>query len=176
MLRPLLFSTNTAGSSQRNIKRDLGIVCFDGRSGFYHALSDNIECCTGVVGDDCDVSLTTLPFEVAIKTGSPQKTADISSSAVIGFAPADDPEIAFACYVEEGEYAKYMVRSIIDVYFGTGDGTPISADEIVTTAPTETTAPPEQTLSDTVTATETSAPETAAETTVPETSAAETSE
>lgn len=123
-----------------------------------------------------DVSLTTLPFEVAIKTGSPQKTADISSSAVIGFAPADDPEIAFACYVEEGEYAKYMVRSIIDVYFGTGDGTPISADEIVTTAPTETTAPPEQTLSDTVTATETSAPETAAETTVPETSAAETSE
>lgn len=104
-----------------------------------------------------EVSLSNLPFEVAIKTGSPQKTADISSSAVIGFAPADDPQIAFACYVEEGEYAKYMVRSIIDVYFGTGDGKPITADSIVTTAPAEEQTP--ETLSDTAETTFTTVPE-----------------
>ena len=104
-----------------------------------------------------EVSLSNLPFEVAIKTGSPQKTSTVSSSAVIGFAPADDPQIAFACYVEEGEYAKYMVRSIIDVYFGTGDGKPITADSIVTTTPIEEPTP--ETLSDTADTTVTTVPE-----------------
>ncbi len=65
-----------------------------------------------------DCQLLDLPYQTAIKTGSPQNSADTTSSSFIGFYPADDPEIAFAGYVEYGEYSKYMVREIIDAYYG----------------------------------------------------------
>ncbi len=61
--------------------------------------------------------LSALPYDAAIKTGTPQKTSDDTSSAFIGFYPADDPEIAFAGYVEHGEYSKFMIRSIIEAYY-----------------------------------------------------------
>lgn len=64
-------------------------------------------------------SLTNLGFDVAIKTGTPQTDYnDLSkqNSVFIGFAPADDPEIAFAGVIEGGEYSKYMIRGIIDAY------------------------------------------------------------
>lgn len=64
-------------------------------------------------------SLTNYPFSVAIKTGTPQTSQDNKNkqnSVFIGFAPADDPEIAFAGVIEGGEYSKYMVRGIIDAY------------------------------------------------------------
>lgn len=63
--------------------------------------------------------LTGFGFDVAIKTGTPQ--TDINdktkqNSVFIGFAPANDPQIAFAGVIEGGEYSKYMVRDIIDAY------------------------------------------------------------
>lgn len=63
-------------------------------------------------------SFSDLGFDVAIKTGTPQTGADTSEqdSFVIGFAPADNPEIAFAGVIEDGEYSKYMVRDIILAY------------------------------------------------------------
>lgn len=64
-------------------------------------------------------SLSNLGFSVAIKTGTPQTDAnDLSkqNSVFIGFAPADNPEIAFAGVIEGGEYSKYMVRDIILAY------------------------------------------------------------
>ncbi len=64
-------------------------------------------------------SLANLGYDVAIKTGTPQTDAnDLSkqNSVFIGFAPADDPEIAFAGVIEGGEYSKYMIRGIIDAY------------------------------------------------------------
>lgn len=62
--------------------------------------------------------LTALPREAAIKTGTPQMTtADDTGSAFIGFYPADDPQIAFAGFVEHGEYSKFMVRQIIEAYY-----------------------------------------------------------
>ncbi|MDE5582647.1 MAG: hypothetical protein K2J08_02935, partial [Ruminococcus sp.] len=64
-------------------------------------------------------SLTNLGFSVAIKTGTPQTDQnDLSkqNSFFIGFAPADDPEIAFAGVIEGGEYSKYMIRDIILEY------------------------------------------------------------
>lgn len=60
--------------------------------------------------------LTGLGFDVAIKTGTPQRTANTYNSAVIGFAPADNPQIAFAAIIEEGESASFLVRQIIDAY------------------------------------------------------------
>jgi len=64
-------------------------------------------------------SLSNLGFDVAIKTGTPQTDQnDLSkqNSFFIGFAPADDPEIAFAGVIEGGEYSKYMIRDIILEY------------------------------------------------------------
>lgn len=64
-------------------------------------------------------SLSNLGFDVAIKTGTPQTDQnDLSkqNSFFIGFAPANDPEIAFAGVIEGGEYSKYMIRDIILEY------------------------------------------------------------
>ncbi|MDE6763771.1 MAG: hypothetical protein K2J73_08845 [Oscillospiraceae bacterium] len=62
--------------------------------------------------------LTDLPKETAIKTGTPQVTsAEDTSSAFIGFYPADDPEIAFSGMVEHGEYSKFMIRQLIEAYY-----------------------------------------------------------
>lgn len=62
-------------------------------------------------------SLSNLGFDVAIKTGTPQRGNDgEQDSFFIGFAPANDPEIAFAGVIEGGEYSKYMIRDIILAY------------------------------------------------------------
>ena len=63
--------------------------------------------------------LTDLGFNVAIKTGTPQtdmNDKNKQNSVFIGFAPADDPEIAFAGVIEGGEYSKYMIRDMILSY------------------------------------------------------------
>ncbi len=53
---------------------------------------------------------------VAIKTGSPQVSAKVFNGAIVGFYPADNPEIAFGIMLEDGECAKYMVANIIKAY------------------------------------------------------------
>lgn len=63
-------------------------------------------------------SLEVLPYSTAIKTGTPQASNKATqNSTVVGFYPAHDPEIAFAVIIENGEYAKYTVRKIIDAYY-----------------------------------------------------------
>ncbi|MGN0614031.1 MAG: peptidoglycan D,D-transpeptidase FtsI family protein [Porcipelethomonas sp.] len=67
-----------------------------------------------------EYSLSNLGFDVAIKTGTPQNWRDgknVTDTSFIGFAPADNPKIAFAGMVESGEYSKYMIRSIIQAYY-----------------------------------------------------------
>lgn len=66
-----------------------------------------------------EFSLNTLPDKAAIKTGTPQTGAnkEDTSSAFIGYYPVSDPQIAFAGFVEKGEYSKYMIRKIIDSYY-----------------------------------------------------------
>jgi len=67
--------------------------------------------------DKASESLVTLPYPVAIKTGTPQRGSG-TDSAVIGFYPAENPEIAFSVFIEKGEYSKYAVRKIINAYYG----------------------------------------------------------
>lgn len=62
-----------------------------------------------------EYSLTNLGFDVAIKTGTPQSPRG-TDSFVIGYAPAENPEIAFAAVIEGGEQSKYMVRKILELY------------------------------------------------------------
>ncbi len=64
-------------------------------------------------------SLSNLGYEVAIKTGSPQVNNTTINSAVIGFAPVDNPEIAIGVMLEEGENANYMIRRILNAYYST---------------------------------------------------------
>ena len=64
-------------------------------------------------------SLSNLGYQVAIKTGSPQVDNNTTNSAVIGFAPVDNPEIAIGVMLEEGENANYLVRRILDAYYST---------------------------------------------------------
>ncbi len=91
--------------------------------------------------------LTDLPRSAAIKTGTPQMTSkNDTSSAFIGFYPANDPEIAFAGFIEHGEYSKLMIKDIIEAYYSedfhigdlpeTKDPTEILSDAIVTEAAT----------------------------------------
>ncbi|MBQ8905899.1 MAG: hypothetical protein IJY85_05975 [Ruminococcus sp.] len=62
-----------------------------------------------------EYSLKNLGFDVAIKTGTPQSPRG-TDSFVIGYAPAENPEIAFAAVIEGGEQSKYMVRKILELY------------------------------------------------------------
>ncbi|MCM1333824.1 MAG: penicillin-binding transpeptidase domain-containing protein [Bacteroides sp.] len=58
-----------------------------------------------------------LPSKVAIKTGTAETGDGYYTSTVMGYYPADDPEIAFGIVLEKGEYSRYMVRNVIDAYF-----------------------------------------------------------
>lgn len=59
--------------------------------------------------------LNKIGFDVAIKTGTPQSPRG-TDTFVIGYAPAQNPEIAFCAMVEGGKNAKYMVRQILELY------------------------------------------------------------
>ena len=124
-------------------------------------------------------SLSNLGFDVAIKTGTPQVGANPNdqNSFFIGFAPADDPEIAFAGVVEHGEYSKYMIRDLILAYqecYGLNGTAPTKHDlpdeirPVLTTTETTTTT----TTATTTTVTATTAATVFEPYTEPETTAA----
>lgn len=62
-----------------------------------------------------EYSLSGLGFDVAIKTGTPQSPRG-TDSFVIGYAPVNNPEVAFCVAIEGGKNAKYMVRRILEQY------------------------------------------------------------
>lgn len=53
---------------------------------------------------------------VAIKTGSPQVAEKKYNGAIVGFYPAENPEISFGIMLEDGELVKYMVANIVRAY------------------------------------------------------------
>ena len=66
-----------------------------------------------------------LPQSVAIKTGTPQNGAwedgtTKYDNAVIGYYPAENPEICFAVMLDAGAEARGTVKKIIDAYYNTG--------------------------------------------------------
>ncbi|MCL2088699.1 MAG: penicillin-binding transpeptidase domain-containing protein [Oscillospiraceae bacterium] len=67
---------------------------------------------TGVYG------FADLPFDVAVKTGTPQEGGNNKfNSAIVAFWPANDPEVAMAVMLEEGTEARRIVRQVIDAYY-----------------------------------------------------------
>ncbi len=55
--------------------------------------------------------------QAAIKTGTPQVTETITNHCTIGFAPADNPKIAFAVMQEGGAYSAMIIREVLRYYF-----------------------------------------------------------
>ncbi|HBI84857.1 MAG TPA: hypothetical protein DDX71_01005 [Ruminococcus sp.] len=62
-----------------------------------------------------EYDLNNLGFDVAIKTGTPQSPRG-TDTFVIGYAPAQNPEVSFCAMVEGGKNAKWMVKEILHQY------------------------------------------------------------
>jgi penicillin-binding protein 2 len=59
-----------------------------------------------------------LPDIAAFKTGTPEIIpGTLFNSTVLGYYPADNPQIAFAIVLEGGEWSSRAIRNIIDAYF-----------------------------------------------------------
>lgn len=54
--------------------------------------------------------------KVATKSGTPQTSENEYNSALIGFYPAENPEIAFGILLENGEYAKVLAGNVVNAY------------------------------------------------------------
>ena len=70
-----------------------------------------------------------IPEPVATKTGTPEVVAmTVFNSAIIGFYPADDPEIAFGVYLEKGEFSRHIAANIVSAWI-TGEFDPVYDEE-----------------------------------------------
>lgn len=63
-----------------------------------------------------EYSLSNLEYTVALKTGTPQVSVDSFNHAFVAYAPAEAPEIAIACIMEDGYNTHYMLRDILEAY------------------------------------------------------------
>ncbi len=78
----------------------------------------------GVTSDDGGTAVSyfrNFNIEVAGKTGSASVNENRTNALFIGFAPYDDPEIAVAVYIKDGEHGGYsapVARDIFAQYFG----------------------------------------------------------
>lgn len=64
-------------------------------------------------------TLSDYPIKLAGKTGTAE-TGGSDNVTFIGYAPADDPQVAIAVVLEHGatsSYCQYVVRDILDAYF-----------------------------------------------------------
>ena len=77
--------------------------------------------------------LKDFAISVAAKTGTAQHGKSGSDNAsFICYAPADDPQIAIAIYVEKGAQGGNLgqiARAMLEVYFGTGETLPEFGNE-----------------------------------------------
>ena len=66
---------------------------------------------------------------VCTKTGTPEVIAMTKfNSTIVGFYPADDPEIAFGICMENSEYSRHVACNIISAYI-TGEFNPVYDEE-----------------------------------------------
>lgn len=85
------------------------------------AVFEGMKSVTSEEGGTATQAFKGLPFIVAGKTGTSQYSySSDAHSWFVGFAPYDDPQIAFAIVLENGGhglYPAYVARDIIDSYF-----------------------------------------------------------
>lgn len=78
--------------------------------------------------------LTDLGYDVALKTGTPQKNNTEFHSAAIAFAPADDADIAISVMLELGDNANYLIRQILEAYYGTDSSSDTDENPLISSA------------------------------------------
>jgi cell division protein FtsI/penicillin-binding protein 2 len=79
-----------------------------------------------------------FPIKVAAKTGTAQTVKDgqpgLNSTLLVGYAPADNPQIVFACVVPESQvtqsqgqiaYAQVITKQILEEFFGLNKQEPL---------------------------------------------------
>ena len=76
----------------------------------------------GSVDGTASAYLYDYPIKVAAKTGTAQHSDGLSSdnASFVAFAPADDPQVAIAVYIEQGSQGGNLgqiVRAVLDEYF-----------------------------------------------------------
>lgn len=72
-----------------------------------------------------------LPFQVAAKTGTAQRSGGDSNGLIVGYAPYDDPEMVFVIVVPGAggsEHVGPLTRAVVEAYFGIGQD--IAVDSI----------------------------------------------
>ena len=65
-------------------------------------------------------TLGNYPVKIAGKTGTAERSSGSDNVTFIGYAPADDPQIAFAVVLDHGSsgtYCQNVVRDTLDAYF-----------------------------------------------------------
>ena len=65
-------------------------------------------------------TLGSYPIAIAGKTGTAERSSGSDNVTFIGYAPADDPQIAFAVVLDHGATGRYcqnVVKDILDAYF-----------------------------------------------------------
>ena len=100
-LKPLTLTDNETKDAVRIIKNDSA----------FSLIREGMEMAAGNIWGE--YTLSSLPRKAAIKTGTPEAGQGYNST-VIGFYPADKPEIAFAVVLENSESAYEVVRPLIE--------------------------------------------------------------
>lgn len=60
--------------------------------------------------------LTDLGYDVAVKTGTPERSATKTNNCFISFLPVDEPEISVSLMVKDGDLTNKFLRRVIDAY------------------------------------------------------------
>lgn len=99
------------GSAVLEEKRPVVASSFDLSDEAFEAIRD------GMVNAGLNIAapnqLTDLGYSVAVKTGSPQVNTIKTNNGFIAFAPADDPQIAISCMVEDGYGTNKLLRRLL---------------------------------------------------------------
>lgn len=98
-----------------------------------YAYTEGMKRVTGWNGGTADDEFLNFPIKVAGKTGTAEEVygADDNGSFIC-FAPADDPQIAIAVYVERGGHGNVMsnvARDILEVYFDVDEVSDVTTTE-----------------------------------------------
>ena len=92
----------------------------------YQACIDGMEMAVNSPNGTSYAKFHDYPVQVCAKTGTAEHGSGGSDNAsFVIFAPADDPQIAIAIYVEKGAQGGNLgtiARKILDVYFASAEG------------------------------------------------------
>ena len=99
----------------------------------YAAYSEGMQLVTSNVNGTAYDEFLGFPFPVAGKTGTAEEIPGASAhGAFVCYAPADDPQIAVAVYVEKGGHGNVVAtvaRAILDVYFDVDEAADVTTYE-----------------------------------------------